>query len=75
MTIPITFSGSFGEASDPTYAVIASACGPRYTNVDRGTLDLNVQLDLGILGLIGKRGVGTLASAVQCPVAFSQTST
>ncbi|KAI5479447.1 hypothetical protein MNV49_003591 [Pseudohyphozyma bogoriensis] len=73
VTVPILFKGQYSDASDETYADMADACGPEYTNVQRGTLALVVAADFNIVGLIGTKGAKTQADDITCPVVFTSS--
>ncbi|KAL8290489.1 hypothetical protein RQP46_002747 [Phenoliferia psychrophenolica] len=73
ITVPITFSGQFGNKTDATYAAMLAACGPIYPTTDRGTLDLTFAITTKILGLIGHFSGAAQETGLTCPIAFSSS--
>ncbi|KAK4050891.1 hypothetical protein OIV83_003313, partial [Microbotryomycetes sp. JL201] len=51
--VPLTWSGSYGNATDPNFQAIYSACGPIYPTVTRSLLNLTMAAEFQIVGRIG----------------------
>ena len=58
--LPVDFHySSLNLTGDPTFQVVHSACGHKYTNVNRPNLNLQIKLSMNIVGLVGTQSTGT----------------
>ncbi|ORY89175.1 hypothetical protein BCR35DRAFT_350657 [Leucosporidium creatinivorum] len=73
--IPLTWSGSFGNATDPTFSAIYSACQHKYDTVTRQTLNLTMTVEGSVVGRIGSHTTErATVRGVECPVQFSASA-
>ncbi|KAK4047194.1 hypothetical protein OIO90_006257 [Microbotryomycetes sp. JL221] len=73
--VPLTWSGSFGDATDPNFVAVYSACGPIYPTVTRDLLNLTMSATYELVGRIGTFTTDRQSiEGVACPVEFSGTA-
>ncbi|KAM0790903.1 hypothetical protein ACM66B_004741 [Microbotryomycetes sp. NB124-2] len=73
--VPLAWSGLFGNASDPDFEAIYSACGPIYPTTTRSLLNLTMSAKFEMVGRIGTfKSAQQTIQGVPCPVEFSGTA-
>ncbi|PWN53506.1 hypothetical protein IE53DRAFT_372982 [Violaceomyces palustris] len=66
--MPVSFSYvSLNATGDETFLDFYHACGHKYDNTARPTLNLGISLTMKVKGLIGTKGTSTQISNVACP--------
>ncbi|CCM03733.1 uncharacterized protein FIBRA_05879 [Fibroporia radiculosa] len=71
--MPINFTYVATNSSDITWASWYNACRDPALNANdtRPPLRFNLQLDMSIVGLIGKKSMSAAATAAECPITLS----
>lgn len=61
------FYRSANVTGDTTFLNFYNACGYKYPNTPRPSLNLGVQLTMKIQGLVGRKGTYTSITNIECP--------
>lgn len=68
---PVYFSGNFTSTSDPTFAVMKSSCAHQYPTTYRAPLNLTVEIESKIVGVVGTKTSQASIANVTCPIQWS----
>ncbi|GAA5940736.1 uncharacterized protein JCM15063_006347 [Sporobolomyces koalae] len=71
---PIYFSGNYTSTSDPTFAIMKSCCAHQYPTTYRAPLNLTVEVESKIKGVIGTSTEHTSIANVDCPIQWSSSA-
>ncbi|GAA6061206.1 hypothetical protein JCM10212_001527 [Sporobolomyces blumeae] len=68
---PMMFSGNYSSASDPTFAIMKSSCAHIYPTTYRAPLNLTIEVESSIVGVIGAPTRTASVAVVDCPIQWS----
>ncbi|POY72125.1 hypothetical protein BMF94_4857 [Rhodotorula taiwanensis] len=71
---PITFAGNYTNSNNPTYQIVRSACAHKYATIYRPPLNLTIQVDSSIIGVVKSPSRIARLDAVDCPVEWLKTA-
>ncbi|GAA6014273.1 hypothetical protein JCM11491_005023 [Sporobolomyces phaffii] len=68
---PIYFSGNYTSTSDPTFAIMKSSCAHLYPTTYRAPLNLTVEVESKVVGVVGSARTEASIANVTCPIQWS----
>ncbi|GAA5897113.1 uncharacterized protein JCM6883_006585 [Sporobolomyces salmoneus] len=68
---PVNFFGNYTSTSDPTFAVMRSSCAHIYPTTYRAPLNLTVEIESKIVGVVGTKTTQASIANVTCPIQWS----